>query len=178
MPIEASRHELAAMLDSMQEAVVAVNQKGRSLVECGHAAHRRALSRRPSAGRFGARSGRAFVRDGALSQRESFNGSAQLAPGRIFEMSAAPTPAGGAVAVLHDVTRIEPRRSPGATLSPMSSMNCEHRLHPFRDMWKRSLKATRRFRTRRGSFWPYPEERHAHEPPDGRPAGAGECRTG
>src|SRR5208282_5845781 len=45
---------------------------------------------------------------GALEQREVRIGRAStLAPGRIFEISAAPLPSGGALAVLHDVTRIE-----------------------------------------------------------------------
>jgi two-component system phosphate regulon sensor histidine kinase PhoR len=43
-----------------------------------------------------------------LEQREVRVGRAStLAPGRIFEISAAPLPSGGALAVLHDVTRIE-----------------------------------------------------------------------
>src|SRR6185312_2680410 len=33
--------------------------------------------------------------------------STSLAPGRIFEVAASPMPGGGAVAVLHDITRIE-----------------------------------------------------------------------
>jgi two-component system phosphate regulon sensor histidine kinase PhoR len=45
---------------------------------------------------------------GALEQREARSGSAtSLAAGRIFEINAVPMPSGGALAVLHDVTRIE-----------------------------------------------------------------------
>jgi two-component system phosphate regulon sensor histidine kinase PhoR len=45
---------------------------------------------------------------GALESREVRSGrSSSLAPGRIFEIHAAPLPSGGALAVLHDVTRIE-----------------------------------------------------------------------
>ena len=45
---------------------------------------------------------------GALEAGElRFGRSSSLAPGRIFEVSAAPLPSGGALAVLHDVTRIE-----------------------------------------------------------------------
>jgi two-component system phosphate regulon sensor histidine kinase PhoR len=36
-----------------------------------------------------------------------FGRASSLAPGRIFEINAAPLPSGGALAVLHDVTRIE-----------------------------------------------------------------------
>jgi two-component system phosphate regulon sensor histidine kinase PhoR len=45
---------------------------------------------------------------GALSQGEvRFGRASSLAAGRIFEINAAPLPAGGALVVLHDVTRIE-----------------------------------------------------------------------
>ena len=108
--LEASRRELAALLDSMQEAVVAVNAKGQ--VIWSNAVMQRICS-------SAVREGRPLVEllrdpdvlscvEGALSQRENFNGKAlSVAPGRIFEVSAAPTPGGGAVAVLHDVTSIE-----------------------------------------------------------------------
>ena len=45
---------------------------------------------------------------GALENGEvRFGRASSLAPGRIFEINAAPLPSGGALAVLHDVTRIE-----------------------------------------------------------------------
>jgi two-component system phosphate regulon sensor histidine kinase PhoR len=108
--LEASRRELAALLDSMQEAVVAVNAQGQVIWS-------NSVMQRICSGAV--REGRPLVEllrdpdvlscvDGALSQRENFNGKAlSVAPGRIFEVSAAPTPGGGAVAVLHDVTSIE-----------------------------------------------------------------------
>jgi len=44
----------------------------------------------------------------ALEQRIVSEGrSTSLVPGRIFEVNASPMPGGGAVAVLHDMTRIE-----------------------------------------------------------------------
>jgi two-component system phosphate regulon sensor histidine kinase PhoR len=108
--LEASRRELAALLDSMQEAVVAVNAQGQ--VIWSNSVMQRIC---PSA----LREGRPLVEllrdpdvlvcvEGALQQRENFNGKAfTVAPGRIFEVNAAPTPGGGAVAVLHDVTSVE-----------------------------------------------------------------------
>lgn len=108
--LEASRRELAALLDSMQEAVVAVNDQGQ--VIWSNAVMQRIC---PSA----VREGRPLVElmrdpdvlscvDGALRQRENFNGKAiSVAPGRTFEVNAAPTPGGGAVAVLHDVSGVE-----------------------------------------------------------------------
>ncbi len=108
--LEASRRELAALLDSMQEAVVAVNAQGQ--VIWSNSVMQRICS-------SAIREGRPLVEllrdpdvlscvEGALSQRENFNGKAlSVTPGRIFEINAAPTPGGGAVAVLHDVTSVE-----------------------------------------------------------------------
>ncbi len=108
--IESRRQELAAMLDSMQEAVVAITPEG--LVRWSNAVMERIAGTQIRVGRSLVQS----VRDpellacvkGALEQREVRSGRAStLAPGRIFEIHAAPMPSGGALAVLHDVTRIE-----------------------------------------------------------------------
>ncbi len=108
--IESRRQELSAILDSMQEAVVAITPEG--LVRWSNAAMQRIAGTPIHAGRPLVHSIRdpevlACVR-GALEQREVRSGRASsLAPGRIFEINAAPLPTGGALAVLHDVTRIE-----------------------------------------------------------------------
>jgi two-component system, OmpR family, phosphate regulon sensor histidine kinase PhoR len=108
--IESSRLELATMLDSMQEAVVAVTPEGH--VRWSNAVMQRIAGIQIHAGRPLVHSLRdpdllACVR-GALENREVRVGRASsLAPGRVFEISAAPLPSGGALAVLHDVTRIE-----------------------------------------------------------------------
>jgi two-component system phosphate regulon sensor histidine kinase PhoR len=108
--IESRRQELAAMLDSMQEAVVAVTAEGQ--VRWSNAVMQRMAGTQIRAGRPLAHS----VRDpdllacvkGALDKKEICTGRASsLSPGRIFEVNAAPLPSGGALAVLHDVTRIE-----------------------------------------------------------------------
>jgi two-component system phosphate regulon sensor histidine kinase PhoR len=108
--LDTNRRELAALLDSMQEAVVAVNAQGQ--VSWSNAVMQR-ISPSP------VREGRSLVHtirdpevlacvDGALENREVHRGRAiSIAPGRIYEISAAPTPGGGAVAVLHDVTEVE-----------------------------------------------------------------------
>ena len=108
------RKQLEALLDSMQDAVVAVdaagriqwtNQKMQRLMPVSHAGP--------------VRVGHALVqtvRDPevlecvrlALAERSvQVRRSTSLVPGRIFEVNASPMPVGGAVAVLHDVTRIE-----------------------------------------------------------------------
>ena len=108
--LESKQRELAALLDSMQEAVVAVNAAGQ--VSWSNAVMQRIA---PGA----VRAGKALVvsvRDpevllcveSALRDRTIRSGRAiSVVPGRVFEVSAAPTPDGGAVAVLHDVTKIE-----------------------------------------------------------------------
>ena len=108
--LEGSRRELAVLLDSMQEAVVGISphsqitwsnskmkaispsalREGRPLVEC---------IRDPDV--LGAVE--AAIREGALGRARSTG----FVPGRVFAVSAAPMPGGGAVVVLHDVTEIE-----------------------------------------------------------------------
>ena len=108
--IESRRNELAVILDSMQEAVVAVTAEGH--VRWANAVMQRIAGTQIRVGRPLVHS----VRDpellecvrGALQQGEVHSGRASsLAPGRIFEINAASLPSGGALAVLHDVTRIE-----------------------------------------------------------------------
>ncbi|HVJ07731.1 MAG TPA: ATP-binding protein [Acidisarcina sp.] len=108
--LQSSRRELTALMDSMQEAVIAVTFQGQ--VSWSNAVMRRIA---PHA----VREGESLVHtirdpevlicvEGALRNRAVTRGRAtSVAPGRIFEISAAPTPGGGAVAVLHDVTEIE-----------------------------------------------------------------------
>ncbi len=115
----ASRHELEAMIDSLQDAVVAVDPAGR--IQWSNQRMQRLL---PSwnggvGGGSSVRIGHALVqtiRDpdvlecvrSAIEQR-SFcqRRTTLLVPGRIFEINASPMPSGGAVALIHDVTRIE-----------------------------------------------------------------------
>jgi two-component system phosphate regulon sensor histidine kinase PhoR len=108
--IESRRQELAAMLDSMQEAVVAVTAEGQ--VHWSNAMMQKIAGTQIRSGRPLAHSVRdpellACVRT-ALEKREVRSGRASLlASGRIFEINAIPMASGGALAVLHDVTRIE-----------------------------------------------------------------------
>ncbi len=108
--IESRRLELAAMLDSMQEGVVAITSEG--LVRWSNRVMQQIAGTQIRSGRPLIHS----VRDpellgcirAALEARELRYGRAgSLAPGRIFEINAAPLPSGGALAVLHDVTGIE-----------------------------------------------------------------------
>jgi len=108
--IESSRRELATMLDSMQEAVVAVSGDGQ--VRWSNAVMRRITGTDIRAGRPLVHSVRdpellACVKEAQESGDVRYGRTSSLAPGRIFEISAAPLPEGGAIAVLHDVTRVE-----------------------------------------------------------------------
>lgn len=108
--LESSRSELTALLNSMQEAVIAVDPEGR-VSWCNAVLRKIALTP--------IQEGRALVnsvRDpdvlAAVSTalRKGADGRARsttLAPGRVFEVNAAPMPGGGAVAVLHDISEIE-----------------------------------------------------------------------
>jgi len=108
--LESSRHELAAMLDSMQEAVVAITAAG--YIRWSNAVMERIAGSQLLPGRPLVHAIRdpellACVR-GAIERRELCIGRASLlAPGRVFEINAAPLPSGGALVVLHDVTSIE-----------------------------------------------------------------------
>ncbi len=108
--IESKRRELAALLDSMQEAVVAISADGR--VSWSNAILRRLAGTQIRVGASLAHS----VRDpdvlacveAALRERKVRLGRAiALVPGRVLEINAAPTPGGGAVVVLHDITAVE-----------------------------------------------------------------------
>ena len=108
--LETKQRELTALLDSMQEAVIAVDAASRI-------SWSNSVMQRIAPGAM--RQGQALVHavrdpevlacvETALNDREPRSGRAtSVAPTRVFEVNAAPTPDGGAVAVLHDVTEIE-----------------------------------------------------------------------
>ncbi len=108
--LENSRQTLETLLNSMQEAVIAVAQDGRVLW-----ANQRMERLLPS----GVRLGEPLVQSArdpeilnsiqtALDRRDITHArAAKIFSGRIFDLTAAPMPGGGAVAVLHDQTEIE-----------------------------------------------------------------------
>jgi two-component system phosphate regulon sensor histidine kinase PhoR len=126
--VQAERRELEALLDSMQDAVVAVdasgriqwaNQKMQRLVASVNAGGTGETGASGAGAANAVRVGHALVQTArdpdvlacvktALDERiVGERRTTTLLPGRIFEVSASPMPAGGAVAVLHDITRIE-----------------------------------------------------------------------
>ena len=108
--VEASRQTLETLLNSMQEAVIAVAEDGRVLW-----ANQRMERLLPS----GIRLGEPLVQSArdpeilravqsALETRDiTVARAAKIFSGRIFDVTAAPMPGGGVVAVMHDQTEVE-----------------------------------------------------------------------
>jgi len=108
--LESSHHELAVMLDSMQEAVVAVTSTG--TIRWCNAVMQQIAGQQLAPGRPLVHAIRdpellSCVRRAVERHDLCIARASLLAPGRVFEINAAPLPSGGALAVLHDVTSIE-----------------------------------------------------------------------
>jgi two-component system, OmpR family, phosphate regulon sensor histidine kinase PhoR len=108
--VESSRQTLETLLNSMQEAVIAVSEDGRVLW-----ANQRMERLLPS----GIRLGEPLVQSArdpeilravqsAMETRDiTVARAAKIFSGRIFDVTAAPMPGGGVVAVMHDQTDVE-----------------------------------------------------------------------
>lgn len=108
--LESRRQELAAILDSMQEGVVAITPEGN--IRWSNAVMQRIAGTMIQPGRPLAHSVRdpellACVKGVLEHQEVRFGRATLLSPGHVFEIHAAPLPSGGALAVLHDVTGVE-----------------------------------------------------------------------
>lgn len=108
--IESRRDELAAMLDAMQEAVVAVTVEGQ--VRWSNSMMRRIAGTQIRVGRSLVHSVRDpelldCIRRAMVTGEVTYGRSTSLVAGRVFGISAASLPTGGALAVLHDVTPLE-----------------------------------------------------------------------
>ena len=108
--LESRRQELAAILDSMQEAVIAITPEGN--IRWSNAVMQRIAGTQVQTGRPLAHSVRDpellnCVKSALESHQVQMGRASLLAPGRLFEIHAAPLPSGGALAVLHDVTSVE-----------------------------------------------------------------------
>ncbi len=110
-----NRRALEAMVDSMQDPVLAVDPAGRILWTNQRMQHLMTGSAESGSVRVGHALVQtirdpevlACVRHAVVERTLCQRRSTSLVPGRIFEVNASPMPAGGAVAVLHDITRIE-----------------------------------------------------------------------
>jgi two-component system phosphate regulon sensor histidine kinase PhoR len=108
--VQTSQRELETLLNSMQDAVIAVDVEGR--VQWANRGMDRLLQRGPRLNAPLIDSVRdpdflAAVQDAARYQVVTSARSNTIAPGRTFDVTAAPMPGGGAVAVLRDLTETE-----------------------------------------------------------------------
>jgi two-component system phosphate regulon sensor histidine kinase PhoR len=108
--VQDSQRELETLLNSMQDAVIAVDVDGR--VQWANRGMNRLLLRAPRLNAPLVDSVRdpdflAAIQEAARDQVVTSARSNTIAPGRIFDVTAAPMPGGGAVAVLRDLTETE-----------------------------------------------------------------------
>ena len=108
--VQNSQRELETLLNSMQDAVIAVDVDGR--VQWANRGMDRLLLRAPRLNAPLIDSVRdpdflAAIQEAARDQIVTSARSNTIAPGRIFDVTAAPMPGGGAVAVLRDLTETE-----------------------------------------------------------------------
>lgn len=108
--LESRRSELAALLDSMQEAVVAITREGN--VSWSNSVMQRLAGTQIREGRALVHSVRdpdvlACAEEALRERKVRYGRATSLLPGSTFEINAAPMPGGGAVVVLHDVTNVE-----------------------------------------------------------------------
>ncbi len=169
-----SRRELEAMIDSMQDAVVAVDKAGRiqwtnqhmqqfisgvsvtGVVRVGHALVQ--TIRDPEM----LECVRIVLEERTVCVRRSTS----LLPGRIFEVNVSPMPGGGAVAVLHDITRDRTGRAHPAGLRRQRLPRAPHSAHlhlRLRRNTARSRGITQPHRPRVPHH--HPQECLPHEPP-------------
>jgi two-component system phosphate regulon sensor histidine kinase PhoR len=108
--LETSRSQLETLLNSMQEAVIAVTSEGKVLWVNGR------MKRMAGSGvRIGAPlvetvrdpSILAAIEEATTRKQMSTARATALLPGRVFQVTASPMPPAGAVAVLHDLTEVE-----------------------------------------------------------------------
>ena len=108
--VQTSQRELETLLNSMQDAVIAVDAAGR--VQWANRGMARLLLRAPRLNAPLIDSVRdpdflAAIQEAARNQVVTSARSNTIASGRIFDVTAAPMPGGGAVAVLRDLTEAE-----------------------------------------------------------------------
>jgi two-component system, OmpR family, phosphate regulon sensor histidine kinase PhoR len=108
--VQTSQHELETLLNSMQDAVIAVSSDGR--VQWANRGMDRLLHRSPKLNAPVIDSVRdpdflAAIQEASRDHVVASARSNTIAPGRTFDVTAAPMPQGGAVAVLRDLTETE-----------------------------------------------------------------------
>jgi two-component system, OmpR family, phosphate regulon sensor histidine kinase PhoR len=110
LAVQTSQRQLETLLNSMQDAVIAVGPDGR-VQWANHGMERlvpqRARLNAPVVETVRDPQFLAAVRDATEGKRIASARAASIVPGRSFDVTAAPLPGGGAVAVLRDLTETE-----------------------------------------------------------------------
>ena len=174
--VESSRQTLETLLNSMQEAVIAVAEDGRVLW-----ANQRMERLLPS----GVRLGEPLVQSArdpeilravqaALETRDiTVARAAKIFSGRIFDVTAAPMPGGGVVAVMHDQTDIERVEKTRRDFIANVSHELRTPLTSIQGYAETILDNESTERQHPGVPGDHPQECHAHVATDRGPAGAG-----
>jgi two-component system phosphate regulon sensor histidine kinase PhoR len=110
LAVQTSQRQLETLLNSMQDAVIAVGSDGR--VQWANRGMERLVPRRARLNAPVVETVRdpqflAAVRDATESKKIASARAGSIVPGRSFDVTAAPLPGGGAVAVLRDLTETE-----------------------------------------------------------------------
>jgi two-component system phosphate regulon sensor histidine kinase PhoR len=108
--VRTSQHQLETLLNSMQDAVIAVGADGR--VQWANRSMDRLVPQRARLQAPVVETVRdpqflAAIRNATVDQRFASARASSIAPGRAFDVTAAPLPGGGVVAVLRDLTETE-----------------------------------------------------------------------
>lgn len=108
--VQTSQHQLETLLNSMQDAVIAVGADGR--VQWANRSMDRLVPQRARLQAPVVETVRdpqflAAIRNATEGQKFASARASSIAPGRAFDVTAAPLPGGGAVAVLRDLTETE-----------------------------------------------------------------------
>ena len=110
LAVQTSQHQLETLLNSMQDAVIAVDADGR--VQWANRGMDRLVPQRARLHAPVVETVRdpqflGAIRNATEGQRFASARAASIVPGRSFDVTAAPLPGGGAVAVLRDLTETE-----------------------------------------------------------------------
>jgi len=110
LAVQTSQRQLETLLNSMQDAVIAIGADGR--VQWANRGMERLMPLRARLNASIVETVRdpqflAAVRDATNSNKIASTRAASIVPGRSFDVTAAPLPGGGAVAVLRDLTETE-----------------------------------------------------------------------
>jgi HAMP domain-containing protein len=128
--VRSSQRQLETLLNSMQDAVIAVSSDG--LVQWANQPMDRLIPQRTRLNAPVVETIRdpdflATVQSATSTKEVTTSRASSIVPGRAFDVTAAPLPDGGVVAVLRDLTETERVEKLAAISLPMSRTNCARR---------------------------------------------------